>query len=241
MSRISWETVATVVTSLAAATAGIVAVFQFLKSSTNLSRTEAEQVKLARDERHRLEGEQSRDVMATARLSLTYLTEYYSVSKVQVQRSFMASILALVVGLGALIAGISMYYARPSGGVQVAAITTIAGVLANFISGAYFYLLRKAMAQVNYFYANLVRTQDTMIAAQLCRELEAVNDRSSAMRELVQVLIMQSVSRLPVSANEVPRLKNVRAGSPGVPGRSDVNSDGKGTGLPEDVTPERMG
>jgi hypothetical protein len=215
------------VVGVAVAAAGV------LTSTSKLSRTEAEQVKVARDERQRLEAEPGRDVLATARLSLTYLTEYYSVSKVQVQRSFMASLLALVVGLIAIIAGISMYYARPSGGIQVAALTTIAGILANFISVAYFYLLRKATAQVNYFYANLVRTQDTMIAAQLCKDLEVAEDRSSALRELIQVLVTRSVSKLPQAVNEDRRPIGLRAGSPTRPSSASTSLDGQESALSE--------
>lgn len=128
------------------------------------------------------------DVLDTIRLSLNQLTEYYTINKGQAKSSFRASMGAMVVGLLTILVGIWIFYTSPGGDVKVAVIAGIAGILAEFIAGAYFYLYNRSLTQLNYFYDKLTAMQDTMLAIRLCDTLP--EPRATATKErLIEVLI----------------------------------------------------
>ena len=128
------------------------------------------------------------DVLDTIRLSLNQLTEYYTINKGQAKSSFRASMGAMVVGLLTILVGIWIFYSNPGGDVKVAVIAGIAGILAEFIAGAYFYLYNRSLTQLNYFYDKLTSVQDTMLAIKLCETLP--EPRATATREkLIEVLM----------------------------------------------------
>jgi hypothetical protein len=128
------------------------------------------------------------DVLDTARLSLNDLEQYHRMNLIQGRRSFNMGVLAFFAGLGVIVAGITIYYARPAGGVQVAAISAVGGAIGSFISASCLSLYRGAMSQANYFYRNLAQAQDTMISIRLCDEIEDPNARAEAIRELIEAL-----------------------------------------------------
>ena len=86
-----------------------------------------------------------KDVVGTIQLSLNQLTEYYAINKNQARNSFGWSIFAVVLGLITLISGIWLFYFQASSNLQLATITSLAGVLAEFIGAAYFYLYVKSI------------------------------------------------------------------------------------------------
>lgn len=103
------------------------------------------------------------DVLDSIRLSLNQLTEYYTINKARARNSFRLSVFVIVTGLATIVFGIWLFYFRSSN-MPLAAISTVAGVLVEFIGGAYFYLFNRATNQLNYFYGTLVRSQETMLA-----------------------------------------------------------------------------
>lgn len=168
--------------------------FEFHSSSRSTD-TEIDALRRERAElRARLDAEATSkhqgpaDVLDTIRLSLNQLTEYYTINKGQAKSSFRASMGAMVVGLLTILVGIWIFYTGPGGDVKVAVIAGIAGILAEFIAGAYFYLYNRSLTQLNYFYDKLTAMQDTMLAIRLCDTLP--EPRATASKErLIEVLM----------------------------------------------------
>lgn len=93
------------------------------------------------------------------------LDGYYKLNRLHLQLSFWSSLGALGIGLLALIAGTSLVFAGNAG--VAAQLTTIGGVLTQFIGAGFFYLYTKNLRQLNVFYEKLIKHQDTMYAIGL--------------------------------------------------------------------------
>ena len=100
---------------------------------------------------------------------LENLERYYKVNQQHLQWSFWSSLAALGVGLGAVLAGI---WITLNGNSSIAAhLTTIGGVLTQFIGAGFFFLYSKNLKQLNVFYEKLVKLQDTIYAIGLVGHL----------------------------------------------------------------------
>lgn len=106
------------------------------------------------------------DVMDTIQLNLNQLSEYYAINKSQARSSFRFSVFAVVTGFITLIIGIWIFYFKEDKNIEMAIISGIAGSLSQFIGGAYFFLYRKSLEQLNFFFNQLVKMQDTMLSVQ---------------------------------------------------------------------------
>ncbi|MDD2775314.1 MAG: hypothetical protein PHU06_05110 [Gallionella sp.] len=78
------------------------------------------------------------DILDTIQLSLNQLNEYYTINKSQARNSFTFSVFAIIVGLATLLGGIWIFYLRETPRVELTAITSIAGILTQFIGGLIF-------------------------------------------------------------------------------------------------------
>ena len=150
-----------------------------------------------REERHkiqeRLAEKPKPDVLDTIQLSLNQLTEYYAINKSQARNSFSFSVFAVIVGLATLIGGIWFFYLTEKQNIQLATISGIAGVLIQFIGGAYFYLYRRSLDQLNYFFNQLVKMQDTMLSIRLCEQI-APEEKKNELREKVILTLLERSS-----------------------------------------------
>lgn len=150
------------------------------------------------------------DIFSVIQLGLNQITEYYTINKSQARNSFRASMGAVVVGLLALSLGIALNYKQPQH-TTVPTLSAIAGVLLQFIGGAYFYLYNKTLQQLNFFYETLIRLQDTMLAVQQVDQLQA------GARDKTREAIIKALIRTPVGA---PRITEVA--SKGTRGKAQV-------------------
>lgn len=186
----------------------VLALTRLRVADTSIS-SELERLRGEREElKKRVEVESSKgDAFDSIQLSLNQLTEYYTINKGQARNSFRSSLFALVVGLATLISGIWFFYFH-QGNVQLAALSSISGVLIQFIGGAYFVLYRKSLEQLNFFYENLVTMQDTMLAIQLTEQLEE-GRRSEVYEKIIMSLMSRrSRSASPSSNKPASRQKN---------------------------------
>jgi hypothetical protein len=92
----------------------------------------------------RLADKQRPDILDTIQLSLNQLNEYYTINKSQARNSFSFSVSAVVFGLATTIGGIWIFYLGDNPRVDVAVITSLSGVLLQFIGGAYFICIVEA-------------------------------------------------------------------------------------------------
>jgi hypothetical protein len=150
-----------------------------------------------REERSRIEErlatQKDPDVLDTIHLNLNQLNEYYTINKSQARNSFRFSVFAIVVGLAMLIFSIWMFALQKTSTPQIAVITGISGVLSQFVGGAYFYLYRTSLIQLNYFFHQLVRMQDTMLSVRLCDQMSN-QDRQNILREKVALTLLDRSS-----------------------------------------------
>lgn len=133
------------------------------------------------------------DISSTIQLSLNQLTEYYAINKSQARSSFGWSIFAMIVGLVTLIGGIWLFYLRDTPNLQLTAITGVASILAEFIGAAYFFLYNKTLNQLNLFYAQLVRLQDTMLSIKLMEDIKESSKQTGMREKLITTLINHSI------------------------------------------------
>lgn len=141
----------------------------------------------------RMETDKQPDVLDTIQLSLNQLTEYYTINKSQARSSFQFSVFAVVVGLLTLIGGISIFALGKNPNLTRAAVTGIGGTIAQFIGGAYFYLYNKSLAQLNYFYDQLVKIQHTMLSVKLCEQIQDPGKQLEVREKLITALISQGI------------------------------------------------
>lgn len=169
--------------------------------ASRLSLTEAAEISKIREERTAIVAAQREktlpDVFETIQLGLNHLAEYYVINKGQARNSFFFSVAASVVGLALISAGLIWYATQPRGKAEIAVISGVAGTLLQFISGAYFFLYRKSLEQLNFFYVQLVRTQDTMLAVRLTQEVGDNERKGRLVEALVAALMSRGTAPIP--------------------------------------------
>jgi hypothetical protein len=137
-------------------------------------------------------GTEKENVFDIVQLNLNQISEYYTINKSQARNSFALSVSAIVLGLAILLVGILIFYRGEKPNIGLTAISGIAGVLIEFIGGAYFYLYNKSLKQLNFFYGTLVKMQDTMLAIKLSESLNKTQE--AATKEKIIAILMNRSS-----------------------------------------------
>jgi len=164
-------------------------------SELDALRRDREEIEKRLNEMRGAQPKQAEDIFDTVRLSLNQFTEYYTINKSQAKNSFRASLFAVVAGLVTIVGGAWIFYFQPQPDIKLTLISSIAGILAEFIGAAYFNLHNKSLAQLNYFYQTLVQMQNTMLAVKLCENLP--EEKATELRErLIMTLIGLAPSRI---------------------------------------------
>jgi hypothetical protein len=154
---------------------------------------ELEPIRAERKEiEERLQGESEPDVYSSLDLNLNHLSEYYAINKSQARASFRMGVTSVLLGLVVLIFGVGLIYRGTDSQVTVAMLSTIAGVLSQFIGGSCFYLYKKAQDQSGHFYDQLTKLQGTMLAVRLCEQLSTVEIRDATLQSLIDKLVGSS-------------------------------------------------
>ncbi len=145
-------------------------------------------------ERHeitsKIEEDNDRKIFNTIQLSLNQLTEYYSINKAQARSSFGLSIFAIILGLITIISGIWMFYLKSNPNISLTMLTGVAGLLLEFIGGAYFFMYKKSLEQVNFFFGQLIKIQDTMLSIDLAKNIGS-NDKQIEMTEKIIISLLE--------------------------------------------------
>jgi len=157
-------------------------------------RIELESLESIREERQtiqeRLHDKPKGDIIDTIQLNLNQLSEYYVINKSQARNSFRFSVFAVISGLVTLVAGVWIFYLRTPPNIEMSIISGAAGVLIQFIGAAYFYLYRTSLEQLNFFFAQLVKMQDTMLSVKLCEQI-APEEKQAALRERIILTLLE--------------------------------------------------
>lgn len=120
---------------------------------------------------HKIENDDKPDIFNTIQLSLNQLNEYYTINKGQARSSFRFSLFAIVIGLLTILVGIWLnYFGNTS--IQLTYISGVCGIILEFIGGAYFFMYKKSLEQVNFFFGQLIKIQDTMLSINLANNID---------------------------------------------------------------------
>ena len=129
------------------------------------------------------------DIFDTVQLGLNQLTEYYTINKSQARNSFRFSIFAIVLGLITIVGGIWIFYFRDTPNLQLATISSISGTLIESIGALYFFIYKKSLEQLNYFYDKLIETQNIMLAVTLAERMEN-EEKKAEIREKIIISLL---------------------------------------------------
>jgi hypothetical protein len=156
-------------------------------------RDEAELQKLSNEREEinqKIDNKNEFNIYDTIRLNLNQLNEYYTINKAQAKSSFISSLVAIIIGLITIIIGIGIQYYGTNLSITTSVITSVSGILLEFIGGAYFFMYKKSLEQVNFFFAQLIKIQDTMLAINLAKEV-ASEDKSTELTEKIVASLLE--------------------------------------------------
>lgn len=137
----------------------------------------------------KIESEKELDIFHTIQLSLNQLNEYYTINKNQAKSSFRFSVFSIVIGLLTILTGIWLHYLGVAK-IEISYITAISGLILEFIGGAYFFMYKKSLEQVNFFFGQLIKIQDTMLSINLANNIEN-SERKTEMNEKIIVSLLE--------------------------------------------------
>jgi len=141
----------------------------------------------------KMEDDKELDILHTIQLSLNQLIEYYTINKGQARSSFKFSLFAIVIGLLTITVGIWFYYLGKTN-IELTFITGISGMLLEFIGGAYFFMYKKSLEQVNLFFGQLIKTQDTMLAINLAKDITDNNKKMEMTDKIITSLLARNMA-----------------------------------------------
>lgn len=186
--------------SMSLGSAGLLAFGVALQAYQVANRSELEQLhKQSEKLQEKISGQQTADIFTVIQLSLSQVTEYYTINKGQARKSFNFSVFAIFVGLATIIGGIwLMYSGSSSTKTSVGTISSISGLLLQFLGGANFYIYNKSLVQMNYFYDRLMRMQDTMLSIKVGEQIQNAETRDRVREQIVSGLLKNIQEKTPL-------------------------------------------
>ncbi|RWM94050.1 MAG: hypothetical protein EOR86_17845 [Mesorhizobium sp.] len=142
---------------------------------------------------------------------LAQLIEYYAINKSQAKSSFRMSVAAIITGFITIISGVWLSYSGNLPNQNPLYISVLAGVILEFIGGAYFYLYNRSLVQLNFFFSRLALMQDTMLAITLTENLPEGPLRHRAVDHLISVIASRDAKILPEPPPTAPRRSRLPA------------------------------
>jgi len=154
---------------------------------------ELETLKVEREEiKQELKGDNHHDIFKIAQLSVNHLNEYYTINKRQSTISYVFSMAAILAGLALIVGGIILNYTGFKT-VQTTYLAALSGILLEFIGGAFFFMYKKSLEQVNLFYSQLIKIQDTLMAISLADGIKDDSKKSDMQEKIIVSLLERSL------------------------------------------------
>lgn len=133
------------------------------------------------------------------------LQEFYEATLFQQKVSFWSSTAASAVGLiVVLLAFVAYFYDRNN--LSESVVLGVAGVVAQFISAAFFYLHNRSTSQVLAGFGKLVKLQDTKLAVDLVARMDPKNHDYMYM-SIINVLILRNEPNRDITPDLVRALR----------------------------------
>lgn len=102
------------------------------------------------------------------KLNFKYLDQYYSQTREQANKSFVLSFVTSVIGYLIIIIGIILILFEKT---TPAYITTITGIIGEFISTVFFYLYNKTIIKMSEYHKKLILTQNISLSLKITEDL----------------------------------------------------------------------
>ncbi len=102
------------------------------------------------------------------KINFKYIDKYYLQTQIQADKAFSMSAIAAFIGFSVMIAGIVQMYI---GKLEPAYVTTITGVISEFIAAVFFYLYNKTILKMAEYHRKLVLTQNIGLALRITKDL----------------------------------------------------------------------
>ncbi len=102
------------------------------------------------------------------KINFKYIDKYYLQTQIQADKAFNLSVVAALVGLLIVIAGVVQMYL---GRIEPAYVTTAAGVTSQFIAAVFFYLYNQTILKMADYHKKLVLTQNIGLALRITQDL----------------------------------------------------------------------
>jgi hypothetical protein len=102
------------------------------------------------------------------KINFKYIDKYYLQTQIQADKAFTMCAIAAFIGFLVMIAGIVQMYV---GKLQPAYLTTVSGVLSEFIAAVFFYLYNKTILKMAEYHRKLVLTQNVGLALRITQDL----------------------------------------------------------------------
>ena len=160
------------------------------KSPNELLNENLQEIKVEREKLIEKIGDDS--VASTIKLSLNQLSGYYAVNLDQARNSYRWSILSIILGLITIIVGIWIIYFSQNPNLTIGIITGFSGVIIEFIGASNLYIYNKTLSQLNIYFKELVKIQDTMLAVELC---DKIDDNNPKKIEIIEKIIIELISK----------------------------------------------
>lgn len=134
------------------------------------------------------------------------LREFYDSTGFQQKVSFWASVTASTVGLIALIIALFAYFRDPAN-LNESVVLGVAGVISQFIAALFFYLHSKSTKQVLSGFEKLIKYQDTRLAIELVKKMDAKHHDYMYMN-IVNILMLRNEPNRELSPELVRALRD---------------------------------
>ncbi len=131
------------------------------------------------------------DILEVIQSNLNQLIDYYIINKAQATTSFRSSIVAISIGFATIIAGVWLAYAN-AGDNTAAYISVLAGIVLQFIGGAFFFLYTRSLIQLNFFFARLALMQDTMLGIRLADSIPDGKEKHRIIEKLIFAIVQRN-------------------------------------------------
>lgn len=171
-----FEIVATMLTGTGAVSALVTMVFNLIKKENENIKIETDNIKKA------IQSQSDNDVFKLIYNSVSELTQYYTISKIQSSRSFILAIVSCILGVVIYIAGflIVAFFDK-----DIVIFTTISGTVAEVITGLSFWVYSKCTKQMNEYHKRLNTTEKYLTSIQLADKMNSP-DKEEMYKWLIQ-------------------------------------------------------
>jgi hypothetical protein len=105
-------------------------------------------------------------------INVENLAAYYTLVKVQTDKSFTTSVAAGIVGFAFVLAGLMIAFSDVRNSDRVAYISTGAGIVTEFIASVFFYLYNRTVRQMKGYHDSLLSVQNVLVSFKLVGDIK---------------------------------------------------------------------